>query len=287
MKKLAALFVISFVFLNLHAQDSTVAVPSGTDSVANLRADTAGLSATPDSLRIITPPSVIDEDQQPNRKRASMPPIGGLPNVSRDHLLLQFGIVNWTNKPDSIKTKGFSRTFNVYFMYDFPFKTNPHLSIGAGVGVASDNMYFSSTTIDIAGKTSNRLNFRKGSDTTHYKKYKLMNTYLEAPIELRYVADPLHPKKSFKAAAGIKVGTLLGATTKGKTLQNSAGQTILAITQKEKSKRFFNTTRISATGRIGFGALSLFASYQLNPFIKQGFGPDVRPLTVGITLSGL
>ena len=80
---------------------------------------------------------------------------------------------------------------------------------------------------------------------------------------------------------------MLSAGTKGKTLQNSAGNTINNYIQKEKTKKYFNTTRLSVAGRIGFGNLSLFGTYQVNAFIKEGLGPDVRPYAIGLTVSGL
>ena len=189
--------------------------------------------------------------------------------------------------PDSINTRGLSRSFNMYFMFDFPFKTNPHLSVAIGAGIGTNNMYFKDTYIDIAGKNANRLSFNDVSDTTRFKKYKLLTSFLEAPVEFRYSARPETPKKSFKAAIGAKVGTMLAASTKGKNLLNGSGQSINNYTQKEKSKKFFNTTRLSVTGRLGYGNLSLYGSYQVNSFIKEGFGPDVRPFSVGLTLSGL
>jgi len=189
--------------------------------------------------------------------------------------------------PDSVQTKGLSRGFNMYFMFDFPFKTNPQFSVGIGAGVSTSNIYFDKSYIDISGKNNAKLVIQDVSDTTHFKKFKMMNAFLEAPVELRYVADPAHPNKSWKAAIGAKIGTMISATTKGKTFQNSTGQTVNAYTQKEKSRRFFNTTRLSVTGRAGYGSLSLFASYQVNAFIKEGFGPDIRPYSIGITISGL
>lgn len=210
-----------------------------------------------------------------------------LANRSKDHFLLQVGIDSWMNKPDSIQTRGLSRSFNLYFMFDFPFKTNPKLSVALGAGVSSNNMYFRDTYIDITGREHNELRFTDVSDTTHFKKYKLVTTYLEAPVELRYTRDPSRPKKSLKGAIGLKVGTMVGASTKGKTLQNGSGQTLRVFTQKEKSRQFFNPTRISLTARVGIGSFSLFGSYQVSPFVREGMGPDVRPLSVGLTLSGL
>ena len=131
------------------------------------------------------------------------------------------------------------------------------------------------------------MKFDNVADTNHFKKYKLNVTYLEAPIELRYTANAENPNKSFKAAIGVKVGTMTGANTKGKNYQNRNGAVINGYTLKEKSKQFFNTTRLSVTARFGYGVFNVFASYQVNQFIKEGLGPDIRPLLFGIAITGL
>ncbi len=210
-----------------------------------------------------------------------------LANRPKDHFLIQMGYNNWTKVPDSINNKGIHRSVNVYFMMDFPFKTDPRISVAIGAGVSSDNQYFKTTSIDIAGKLKNELTFKNVSDTTHFKKYKMQTTYLEAPIELRFTKDPENPNKSFKGALGVKIGTLVGASVKGKNWVNSKGNLINGYTQKEKSKTFINNTRMSIMGRVGYGIISIYASYQLNAFIKDGLGPDIRPMQIGITISGL
>src|SRR5262245_28825421 len=88
-----------------------------------------------------------------------------LKDRANDHLLIQMGITNWAKAPDSIKTKGLSRSFNMYFMFDFPFKTNPHLSAAIGVGVASDNIYFDKVNVGITDITP-ILYFKNVADTT-------------------------------------------------------------------------------------------------------------------------
>jgi hypothetical protein len=104
---------------------------------------------------------------------------------------------------------------------------------------------------------------------------------------LRYRSDPENDGKSFKAAIGAKFGMLVSAKTKGKTLQDKNDNTLISYTSKELSKRYFNTNRISATARVGYGHFTLFASYQLTPLFKEGVAPTMRPLTIGLTLSGL
>jgi hypothetical protein len=203
-----------------------------------------------------------------------------------DHLLLQLGYTTWQGKPDSINTKGLSRTFNMYFMFAFPFKTNPHLSVAIGPGIATDHIFFEDTYVGIKDNTQT-LAFKNVGDTTHFKKYKLSTAYLEAPVELRYSSNPQDDKHSFKVAIGAKVGTLLSAWVKGKKLADKNDNDLASYTSKEKSKRFFNSTRLSVMGRIGYGKFSLFTSYTINPVFKEGVAPTVRPLTIGLTLSGL
>jgi hypothetical protein len=93
--------------------------------------------------------------------------------------------------------------------------------------------------------------------------------------------------RSWKIALGAKVGTLLSAHTKAKNFQTKSGGTLVASTQKEKAKRFFNGTRLSVTGRLSYGVFGIYGAYQINSFIKEGLGPDVRPFQIGLTLSGL
>lgn len=207
----------------------------------------------------------------------------GLDLSSKDHLVIQYGGYSWLQKPDSINTGGFSRTFNMYFMFDYPFKTNPHFSIGLGVGVGSDNLFLKNTNVDL--KNNTRLYFNRDSVNT-YKKYKLVTAFLEVPVELRYTSDPANNNKSVKAALGLKVGTMINAHTRAKVTRDAANEG--GYTTKVNDKVHFNNLRLAATARLGYGIISLFGTYQVNQFIKDGSGPvDVRPLSIGITISGL
>jgi hypothetical protein len=205
---------------------------------------------------------------------------------ANDHLMVQLGYTGWNGIPDSINQGGFSKSINVYFMFDFPFKTSPKLSIGIGAGISTDQIKFSKTYVGIKEKTTT-LPFIDQSDTTHFKRTKLGTAYLEAPIELRFTADPLNSDKSFKFALGVKIGTLLGAHTRNKDLEDANGTSINQYVMKESSKRFFNTTRLSATARIGWGHFSIYGSYQLSALFKDGVAAVIKPYSIGLTLSGL
>ncbi len=208
-----------------------------------------------------------------------------LSNRANDHFMIQLGYTSWTGKPDSINIGGLSKSFNVYFMFDFPFKTNPHLSMAFGPGVSTDHILFKKTLVGIKDLTTT-FNFSDQSDTNHFKKTKLATAYLEAQIEFRYSAKPL-TGKGLKTAIGVKVGTLINAHTRNVKWESKSDANLNDYTMKESSKRFFNKNRLVVTGRIGVGHFSLYGSYQVTALLKDGSGPVVRPYSVGLALSGL
>lgn len=213
-----------------------------------------------------------------------------IPTTKRaaDHLMIQLSYDNWLGMPDSIKDakKGFSRGANVYFMLDKQFKSNPKFSIGFGLGVSTSHMFFDKMEIDIKS-IEPKLPFINKEGDYHFKKYKLSTTHVEIPVEFRFMDKPATPNKSIKAAVGVKVGTLLKAQTKGKDYRDPSGNSIVNYTHKESSKVYFNSTRISATGRIGYGIVSLFGSYSFNNLFKDGVAAEIHPMQIGITISGL
>lgn len=222
--------------------------------------------------------------QDSTRKKETI----NLANRANDHLLIQLGYTGWGGAPDSVSNlkKGISKSINVYLMWDFPFKTNPKLSMAFGPGISTDHITFSKAYIGIKDLTST-MRFSDKSDTDHFKKTKIATAYLEAPIEFRYSADPYNSDKSFKFAIGVKVGTLLNAHTRSTKYENRNGNMLNDYVQKESSKRFFNRNRLIGTARVGVGHFSLYGSYQFTPLFKEGLGPQVHPFSIGITLSGL
>ncbi len=205
-----------------------------------------------------------------------------------DHLMIQLTSDHWMGAPDSVSSriKSLSRGANIYVMMDKPFKGSPHISAAFGIGVGTSSLFFKNESVDIKATTT-KLPFNNLDTLNHFKKYKLTTAFLEVPVELRFSSDPVNDSKSLKVALGVKVGTLLNAHTKGKTLVSRSGGTINSYTEKESDKRFFNTTRLSATARVGYGHFSLYGSYQINGIFKDGVAADTKLLQVGICISGL
>jgi len=248
-----------------------------------LLATTAAFAQKKDSVTTSIVKPATPAATSPAKKDWSKVTLGRRAN---DHFMFQLGYDNWAQAPDSVHIQGFNRSANFYFMFDFPFKTDPRFSVGAGLGIGTSNIFFHQQRVRIA-ENNPTLAFSDESQTDHFKKFKLVTAYLEAPIELRFALDPENTNSSWKFAAGAKIGLMLSAHTKGKTRQNSFGQTIGNYTEKESSKQYFNTTKLAVTARISKGPIGIFGQYQVNSLIKTNYGPAVFPYSFGIMLSGL
>ena len=209
-------------------------------------------------------------------------------NRPGDHLMVQVSYDGWNSMPDSISNhqSGFSKGLNIYLMTDKPFKGDPRFSIGLGVGVGSSNILFKKINVDVKS-LGTLLPFTKLDSTNHFKKYKVSESFLEVPVEFRYSSNPANSAKSWKIALGLKAGTLINAHTKGKDLQDKNNTTINSYIEKENSKKFFNTTRLAGTARIGYGIFSFYGSYALNNVLKDVAGAPMKLYEFGISLSGL
>ncbi len=234
------------------------------------------------AVSLIATGAVAQTDSIPKKKKRDW----NITNRANDHFMVQVAYDGWASMPDSIKTTGFSRSLNFYLMMDFPFKSDPRFSAAIGIGIGSSGIKFDKTEPNIIS-TASTLPFTNRADTTHFKKFKLVSTYAEVPVELRFITNPENSDASWKIAIGVKLGALLDVHTRGKTLVNSAGNTLNNYSEKVKSKNFFSGTRLAGTARIGYGHISLYGQYAITGFIKDGRGPNVHPYSIGLTFSGL
>lgn len=199
---------------------------------------------------------------------------------SRDFVMIQFTYDGWM-KPDSIRTTGFGRGFNAYLCYDFPIgKSN--FSFAAGLGIGTSNIFLDNQELSLTDTGSLAGAARFLPESRDYSKYKLTTAYLEAPFELRFFGNKVNRNKGFKAAIGLRVGSLLSGHTKGSFRVEGS-----KFREKENTKRYFEPWRFAGTARIGWGNITLFGSYNLNTVFKPDVGPPITPYSLGICITGL
>jgi len=115
-------------------------------------------------------------------------------------------------------------------------------------------------------------------DLDNFNKSKLTMSYLTAPLMLEW-KTPLRMRASKLSVSGGIIGGLhLGSHTKYKYSGN-----------KEKARGNFNLTQFKCdlTGRISFGDLGVFVNYGLTPLFKDGKGPELYPMMIGISFPNI
>ncbi|MEN8115679.1 MAG: outer membrane beta-barrel protein [Bacteroidota bacterium] len=116
-------------------------------------------------------------------------------------------------------------------------------------------------------------------ETSSVKKTKLHVNYLTAPLMLE-IKTPLRMGSSRLYLAGGVIGSLyLGSHTKYKYHNHDK--------QKSKSGFHINQWKYELTGRIGFGDFCVFANYSMTSLFKDGRGPEVYPLMIGISFPNI
>lgn len=196
---------------------------------------------------------------------------------SRDFVMIKITSGFWNDRPDSIKTKGIGRGFAASFMYDFPVKKS-NFSFAVGLGINVQNMYFDNQVMNFKDTGSQVLFVSSAA----YKRYKYTTTQLELPLELRFFSNNKNRNTGFKASVGANVGLMLAAHNKG-----VSGSGTGKFIDKVGTRRFTEQWSFAPTMRIGYGNFSVFGSYSLTSVFREGMGPQIMPVTLGICISGL
>jgi hypothetical protein len=176
----------------------------------------------------------------------------------------------WMNWPAQMNVRAINQGAGAFVTYNIPFGTSPvSFSIGAGLGWHN---LFSNTTIE--NIKADTILFTRIPDSLDYKKSKLGLTYLDFPLELRFVA-----KNKVRFSVGVKLGYLLDAKTKYKG-DNMAGDQITYKTRKVDNMDKF---RFGPVVRFGYNWFQVMGYFSLTQIFDKGNGPDLYPISVGVT----
>ena len=185
----------------------------------------------------------------------------------------------WKNKPSDLKTKFFNPGVNIYATGNILFSKKSKFSFSYGAGISMNNLYANALVKNNANKISY---FSKIPDTVTYKKCKLNVLYADVPLELHFKSNP-KSNASFNATIGFKIGMLIDAHSKYKGYD-----TIKGTDDKVKDKQRFvpnlEKVRYGITARIGIGKFYLFGYYSLSTLFLKNEGPDMYPISFGISI---
>lgn len=169
--------------------------------------------------------------------------------------------------------QSFAYNFNL-FEKRIPFGTD-HVGLVTGLGFTQARYGF-----------KNSYNLVATADTTwgvldstrSYNKNQLRATYLNVPLLLQF-----NTSKSEDKNFHIAVGVIGGVRINSKTIQKFD---VIGKEARNKEKGIYNLNpfQASATARIGYNDIGIFANYNLLPLFEKGAAEEVYPLTMGLSL---
>jgi hypothetical protein len=165
-----------------------------------------------------------------------------------------------------------SLSVNINFA-EFAF-SNERNTFGLVTGLGLNMMdYRFDSPVSIAKETGSGMIIPVYLEEEGFKKSKLNVSYLTAPLILELATPLKFNHHRLTLGAGVIGGLNIGSRTK---IKSADGIT------KDRRNFSINPLKYELTGRIGLGELCIFANYGMTPIFKEGKGPELFPLTVGI-----
>ncbi len=182
-----------------------------------------------------------------------------------------------------------SRGLNIYYMKNIQLGDSK-FNIAPGLGIANRQVYMRNF-YDYDAVTG-IVTLPEVPDELERNVSKLNWTYVEVPVELRWVSDADKRGHSFKVATGFRAGYVISSKFKyngqvysGDFFELNSGDVV--YTEKLKQKRLENIVpwRIAPGFRVGYGSVNLFGYYQVNKDFDTGLGPDMNGYSIGLSIS--
>lgn len=180
---------------------------------------------------------------------------------------------SWDNAPMNIQTNNWqSIGFNFAWGADYPFTEKSPLSFFYGLGYSLNKVHHNgnmqlNSPIMVHDEYASLIPL-----LGEYRINKFSSSFLEIPVEFRYRT---HTRFPFRIYFGAKGGYMLKHFNKFQNAEQA---------YKVSDIPHINKWRVQATGRIGFGMVNFFGSYNLTPLFIPNKGPEIYPFSVGMSL---
>jgi len=221
-----------------------------------------------------------------SQDQITIPDTTKMPN---DQIVVNVLSNTWLNAPDNMKLMPISIGAEIYAMTPVIGKKSS-LSLAIGFGFGVNNIHNNSLPYNSIDNT-----YPYNKDSTYfspipggynYTKNKITTAYVDIPIEFRYRTKPNFKKRNFKISLGGKFGYMISNYIKycGEDFRNSTTKNV-----KFKEFNIDNITkfRYGAFIRIGYGKINAIINYTLSPLFEDNKGPEVVPVSFGLSFTFL
>jgi hypothetical protein len=162
-----------------------------------------------------------------------------------------------------------------FAQFELPFKTQ-HVGLVTGLGFEHSRFGFKSNYVIDYDENST---FGLMDTVKNFSKNQLRAWYFNIPVLLQFNTSKYHSNN-----VHIAVGGIGGVRMTSKTVQE---YDIAGGDQKDvaKGKYNLNPFKVTATARVGYKNIGVFANYSLLSLFEDGTTETAYPLTFGISLS--
>ncbi len=192
--------------------------------------------------------------------------------------------------PEGYRNRTINQGATAFFMYNMQLGESLS-AFSFGLAIRSHNSYSNSVIINIK---ANDIVFNIIDDLPHpgrniplaYKRSKINMTYLDLPVEFKFRTEG-----GFKLGVGFKVGYLIDSKQKyvgeWPVDFNFDEEDVQYNEVNEKSKNINQLEKWSygVTLRIGYKFVSIFGYYQFSKLFESNRGPEMFPISVGLTIT--
>jgi hypothetical protein len=168
-----------------------------------------------------------------------------------------------------------SRVWNInVFEQNFKIYQNK-VGVVTGLGFNLNRYHFNNRRTSLSASTDSTFMVDGGELS---RKHRLGVNYLTVPLLLE-LNSRFNNKRAFHIAAGVIGGYRIGSRSV-QVFQQERGR----VTNRDNFN--LNPFKAEATVRFGYGNINLFATYGLTELFMQNRGPELYPVSAGITLIG-
>lgn len=196
------------------------------------------------------------------------------PEIIRDRLMVDVFHTFWMGTPKEVNVNKFHPGFNVTGMWDFKSGNKGPFSFGLGVGV-SYYTQFSDALLKWDSK-DNKMRYYVIPYDTIFSLNRMNYVNVHIPLEFRY-----RHKNGFKVSLGVRLGLVAEISQKYKGLNpNGNGERV-----RRKSFEIYNKQKYNFDVylRMGWKYVSVYYCYQITPLFTKGDGPQIMPMSLGVT----
>ncbi len=191
-----------------------------------------------------------------------------------DRIMLDLYYDIWQGVPSNVTLKTIQPGITFSSVQDYPIG-NSNFAVSLGAAISVHNLHWNAQ-IPIDTSAITQLIILKND--SNYKVNKFTLSYLEVPFEIRFRTKGVN---TFRVYAGFKYGILLQEHTK---FVGDDPYSDNEIKFKEYKHKNVSRYTFGPTLRIGYKWVNLYAAYSMVPIFQKDKGPQMYPISVGISV---